>query len=414
MVNPLLIAFAILVCLTGSAFFSGMEAAVFSMSRFRIKTLLIENRPGARTLERLKANSHITLGGMLFGNLLVNTAASTLAALLVNALVMDWPVPPALLFIVDSVLMTSVLLVCGEITPKTITIADPQRYALRFGFLLSILIAPFRPLTVLLNHFFHHIIPHREPHLVTDEEIKYMLTEAKHSGIVDEREERFAYQIMKFGRIAVREIMTPRIKVAGVSAEAEIEKVLTLIRRTRHSRICVFDASREVVGVLYAKDLFPDAALIRVKSSSDLMREPYYVPETKHIDSLLEEFRKKGIHFAVVVDEFGSFTGVVTLEDILESLFGEIIDEYEPVPELPYQKIDEHTYVFAGDTGINDLRQVFGDQFPGEDGERLAGIILRHLGRFPRRKEAMVLGRFTLTVDDTRNREIRRVTIKAP
>jgi CBS domain containing-hemolysin-like protein len=217
---------------------------------------------------------------------------------------------------------------------------------------------------------------------------------------------------MRFGRTAVRDIMTPRVKVTGVAADADIEKTLALIRRTRHSRICVFDAAREVIGVLYAKDLFPDPDAFRGRKPSDLMREPYYVPETKRIDSLLEELRKKGIRFAVVVDEFGSFTGVVTLEDILESLFGEIVDEYEPVPEPPYRKIDERTYAFAGDAGINDLRQVFGDQFPGRDGERLAGIVLRHLGRFPRRHETFALGSYTLTVDDTRNREIRQVTIR--
>ena len=271
-----------------------MEAAIFSLSRFRVKTLLFENRSGARTLERLKADSHTTLGGILFANLLVITTASSLATLLVNTLSAGMAIPPAVIFIADSVLMTSILLIGGEITPKTIAIADPQRYGLRFGRLLAVLIAPFRPLTVLLNRVFRHIIPHRDPRIVTDEEIKYMLNEAKNNGVVDEREERFAYQIMRFGRMAVREIMTPRIKVAGLSADAEIEKALILLRRTRHSRICVFDASSEVVGVLYAKDLFPDVNLDRGKKTSDLMREPYYVPETKHIDTLLEEFRKKG------------------------------------------------------------------------------------------------------------------------
>lgn len=402
---------AIVFFLTASAFFSGMEAAVFSLSRFRLKSLLFENRPGAQNLKRLKSDPHLTLGGILFGNLLVNTAVSSLATITINIIIANWSISPSLIFLFNSLIMTSLLLIIGEITPKTIMIADPERYALKFGQLLSVLLIPFRPLVYIINKVILSFLPVHKSSFVTDKEIKYMLAEARQLGIVDATEEQFAYQIMRFGRMTVREIMTPRNKVAGVSSDEALPKIMAVIRRTRHARICVFDSTREVIGVIYAKDIFSAASQNQEQKALDCMREPYFIPETKRIDSLLDEFRKKGVHFAVVVDEFGVFSGIITLEDVLESIFGEITDEYEARADYIMLSKEHNGYTFAGDTGINDLRQVFGDQFPGQDGDRLAGIIIRQLGRFPRRNETFTIGSFTITVRETRGREIRRVVI---
>jgi putative hemolysin len=249
-------------------------------------------------------------------------------------------------------------------------------------------------------------------HGITDGEIKYMLNEAKKYSVLEESEERFGYQILKFGRIKVREIMTPRTKTAGISADSDLVKALEMVRKNRHSRICVFDPKGEVVGVLYAKDLFSLSAPSTIHSVSEIMREPYFVPDTKQIDSLLEEFRKKGIHFSVVVNEFGSFLGVITLEDILESLFGEIVDEFETAEDLPFRRTADGAYVFSGDISVNEIRQLLGEFFPGPGNERLSAVILQHLGRFPERGARLRLGDFELVIEEIRNREIRSVRVR--
>jgi len=412
MFNPTLYIIAVGVFLVLSAFFSGMEAAIFSLSRFRIKTLLFENRHGARTLAWLKKESRSTLASILLGNLIANTAAASIAAIILIRVTAAYRVSPFFSFVIESVFMTSLLLIVGEITPKVITIANPEFFALRFGGVIRLFTRLFHPFTVITELGVRRFFPVRESRGITDEEIKYMLNEAKKYSVLDESEERFGYQILKFGRIKVREIMTPRTKTVGIGADADLVKALDLVRKNRHSRICVFDLRGEVVGVLYAKDLFSLPAPASVRLVSEIMREPYFVPETKQVDSLLEEFRKKGIHFSVVVDEFGSFSGVITLEDILESLFGEIVDEYETAEDLPYRLTADGAYVFSGAISVNEIRQLFGDHFPGPGNERLSALILQHLGRFPERGTHFRLGEFELLIEEIRNREIRSVRVR--
>jgi len=412
MFNPTWYLTAFAVFLAGSAFFSGMEAAIFSLSRFRVKTLLFENRPGARTLAWLKKESRATLASILLGNLIVNTAASSIAAIILTRFTAAPRVSGFLSFAIETILMTSLLLIVGEITPKVITIANPELFALRFGGIIRFVTRLFRPFTILSEFWARRFFPVRDTHIITDAEIKYMLNEAKRYSVLDESEERFGYQILRFGRIKVREIMTPRTKVVGIGVDAEYAGALELVRKNRHSRICVFDPKGEVIGVLYAKDLFSVADPDKVRSVSEIMREPYFVPETKQVDSLLEEFRKKGMHISVVVDEFGSFSGVITLEDILESLFGEIVDEYETVEDMPYRRTADGAYVFSGDISINEIRQLVGDGFPGPGNERLAAVILQRLGHFPQRGARLQIGDFELVVEEVRSREIRSVRVR--
>jgi CBS domain containing-hemolysin-like protein len=244
-----------------------------------------------------------------------------------------------------------------------------------------------------------------------------MLSEAKKFRVLDEGEEKFGYQILKFGKIRVCEIMTPRHKVIGVDMDADIKEARKIITSSKHSRICVFDKKGDVVGILYAKDLFLRQISTNKDSIvyiEDLMREPYVVPETKNIDNLLGEFRKNGIHIGVVVDEFGNFSGIVTLEDILESLFGEIIDEYDELTDLPYEKISPTSYLFEGDISIGEVSRIL-DIEPftlDQEGERLSGFILNHLGRIPKENEKFKVGNLEIIVEEMRDRIIERVLIK--
>jgi putative hemolysin len=242
-----------------------------------------------------------------------------------------------------------------------------------------------------------------------------MLSEAKRFKILDEGEERFGFQILKFGKMKVSEIMTPRQKIVGVSVDADIKKAKKIITSSKHSRICVLDKNGEVVGVLYAKDIF-----IKQLSKSKaedislrlLMREPYVVPETKQVDNLLSEFRKNGIHISVVVDEFGNFSGIVTLEDILESLFGEIIDEHDELADLPYKKLSPTTYLFEGDISIGEMSRILDIEPFAEEGERLSGFILNYFGRIPRENEKCKIVNLEIIVEEMRDRIIEKVLIK--
>jgi putative hemolysin len=400
-----------------SAFFSGMEAAIFSISRFRLKTLLFEKQKGARTLERIKSSPGKTLATILLANLLVNVGASSVGAIILLQLIHRYDLNTTLAFIVEFILMTSIILIFGEIAPKTIAISNAERLALRFGKVIEYLSWLFAPISRGMEGVMHRVLGSRmvqRPETISDKEIKLMLTEAKRFKVLDEGEEEVGFQILKFGKMTVSQIMTPRQKVVGIEVTASLEQARKVVTEQKHSRICIFDEKREVVGILYAKDLFINRIKKQQKKDSikEMMRELYVVPETKHLDNLLAEFRKKGIHISIVVDEFGNFTGIVTLEDILESLFGEIVDEYDDVADLPYEKVDAGVFLFEGDVNIGDLARVLQIEPFAAEGERLAGYILSYFGRIPNEKEKIQVANVELTIEEIHDRIIEKVLVR--
>ncbi len=394
-----------------SAFFSGMETAIFSLSRFRVRTLLFENRKGARQLEAIKKEPGKTLASLLLSNLLVNIGASSVAAVILVNVVSKYHLNTALSFVIESALMTSILLMWGEITPKVLAFSRAEFLALRFGGIINAIAKAFAPVLWLSESLIRRLAAERPKNVITESEIRFMLNEAKQSSLLDESEERIGYQILTFGKRKVSEIMTPRTRVIGIGIDDRASDALRLVRKTRHSRVVVHDKRGDVCGVLYAKDLLGRSTLESLPVSQ-LAREPYYIPETKSLDSVLVEFRKKGVHFAVVVDEFGDYMGIVTLEDILETLFGEIIDEYDSAADVPYLKVAPDVYQFDGDISVSEVNQVFRTRAFGETGERLAALILRTLGRFPREDDTVIFEDYVCTVSEIHNRTIRKVVVR--
>lgn len=416
MVIPVLLVFVFLMM---SAFFSGMEAALFSLSRFRVKALVAEERRGARALAELKREPGITLASILLANLLVNIGASSIAAIILVRLIELYQLESTLSFIIEFFIMTSLLLLIGEITPKTIALLHAERVSLRFSRLVLDVVVFLRPVARLVEVFSKRIISQRTPdNDISDKDIELMLREAKAYRILDKGEEDFGRQILKFSRTDASEIMTPRNKVIGIKTTATIERARKRIINKKHSRICVYDKQGNVAGILYAKDLFLPP--LRDKDRSEgtvmsLMRDPYIVPETKHIHNLLGEFRKLGIHIAVIVDEFGNFSGIVTLEDILEFLYGEIVDEYDERDELadiPYQKVDATTYIFKGDISIGELARILAVEPFDDEGERLAGFLYKHFGRVPKEEESVVVDHLEITIIEMYDRIIEKVRVR--
>jgi putative hemolysin len=416
MQNLFINGFVILIFLGFSAFFSGMEAAVFSISRFRLKSLLFEKRKGADTLDRIKREPGKTLAAILLANLLVNVGASSVGAVILIQLIHQYQLDATAAFIIEFVAMTSLILVFGEIAPKTIAISNAEMLALRFGKFIEYVSLFFSPVSRTMERFMQRVLgpqAARRADTVSDKEIKLMLSEAKQMKVLDEGEEEFGFQILKFGKMTVNQVMTPRQKVVGVRVTASIDEAQEIIKTEKHTRICVFDEEDEVIGILYAKDVF----MSQISAGGnqvikDLMRELYVVPETKHLDNLLGEFRKKGIHISIVVDEYGNFTGIITLEDILESLFGEIIDEYDEVSDIPYEKLAADTFVFEGDITIGELSRILRIEPFADEGERLAGYILSHFGKIPNEKEKIQLPNIEITIEEIHDRIIEKVLVR--
>ncbi|MCX7994919.1 MAG: hemolysin family protein [candidate division WOR-3 bacterium] len=315
--------FLIVVLLICSAFFSGMEAAIFSLNKFRVKSLLFDNIKGAKSLSRIKDRPFNTLSTLLFFNNLVNIGASSVATIIINHILLRFSLTPAIYYALEIFLMTFILLVMGEITPKTIFLNSAEYLGLRLSFFVELLTRLTFPFAKFLNNILNILIPYKRGIGTSEEDIKKMLAEAKSLNILDEVEEQLAYRLLKFSKTLVGEIMIPAERAVGVYVNQTVDEAMRLMRETGHSRICVYqkDDIQKVAGILYAKDLIlkPFSSHARVY---EYMRQPFWVLKTMAIDELLVDFRKKGIHFAVVSDEQGKFTGIITLNDVLKYLFG--------------------------------------------------------------------------------------------
>ncbi|MGB9720235.1 MAG: hemolysin family protein [bacterium] len=315
--------FLVLILMIFSAFFSGMEAAIFSISKFRVKTLLFENVRGAKNLSRIKEDPGRTLSTLLLLNDVVNIGASSVATIIISQLLLQYQLSPAFFYVFEIFLMTFVLLLLGEITPKTIFLNNAEFFSLNLSLVVEFFNKLTIPFTRMASKIIHLIFPVKKNIEVSEEDVRKMLTEARKLKILDETEEQLGYRMLKFGQVLVKEIMVSACNVVSLNLDKTVEDAMELLKRYGHSRICVLNNANQVVGVLYAKDLILHN-LSKSRPISEFMRKPFFILNTKPIDELLVEFRKKGVHFAVVHDLNGNFVGIATLNDVLKYLFGDI------------------------------------------------------------------------------------------
>ena len=395
-----------------SAFVSASEIAYFSLTSEELQEF-DEESPRDRLVKRLLARPEHLLATILISNNLVNVAVVILCnfffsdILHFNSEVLD--------FIFQTILLTFLLLLFGEVIPKFYANLKPVVWARKSCKGLSLLGKIFSPLAIFLvrsTHIVNKRIVRKNTNISMNELSQAL--EMTNVGANDEKE--MLEGIIKFGGKTVEEVMTARVDITDIEMRTDFKQLLDTIIETGYSRLPVYDTTEDdIKGIIYSKDLLP---YIGQEASFDwhkLMRRAYFVPETKMIDDLLEEFRTKKIHMAIVVDEFGGTSGIVTMEDILEEIVGDISDEYDE-EEKNYTKIDENTYIFEGKILLNDFYKItgldeneFGDK--AEDAETLAGLILDIKEDFPKIKEQIDYGRCQFIVLELDRRRIGKVKV---
>ncbi len=395
-----------------SAFVSASEIAYFSLTSEELQEF-DEESPRDRLVKRLLARPEHLLATILISNNLVNVAVVILCnfffsdILHFNSEVLD--------FIFQTILLTFLLLLFGEVIPKFYANLKPVVWARKSCKGLSLLEKIFSPLANFLvrsTHIVNKRIVRKNTNISMNE-----LSQALEMTNVEANDEKEMLEgIIKFGGKTVEEVMTARVDITDIEMRTDFKQLLDTIIETGYSRLPVYDTTEDdIKGIIYSKDLLP---YIGQEASFDwhkLMRRAYFVPETKMIDDLLEEFRTKKIHMAIVVDEFGGTSGIVTMEDILEEIVGDISDEYDE-EEKNYTKIDENTYIFEGKILLNDFYKItgldeneFGDK--AEDAETLAGLILDIKEDFPKIKEQIDYGRCQFIVLELDKRRIGKVKV---
>lgn len=392
---------------------SGSEISFFSLTPAQTNELADTPR-GEKILALLQQPERL-LATILIANNLVNV---TIVVLLNYAL---GPVfngmSPVLSFIIQTVLLTFLILLFGEILPKLYANSYNLKWALFAAPGVAFISALLKPLSAMLvssSTIVNKVVTKKADNLTTDDLSQALeITDVK---TADEKE--MLEGILKFGDTTASEVMTPRVDITDIPYSATFSEVMNIVIESGYSRLPVCGTSRDdIKGILYSRDLLPFIG--HEKDDIEwhkLLREPYYVPESRMIDDLLEDFRRRHIHMAVVIDEFGGTQGIVTLEDVLEEIVGDINDEYDD-DQKTYKRLPDDTYIFEGKTLLGDFFKVVGldeEDYAAvtEDSETLAGMLLAIKGDFPKEKEPLVYGRCRFLILDIRQHRIASVRVK--
>jgi magnesium and cobalt exporter, CNNM family len=404
----------IFILLIFSAMISGSEVAFFSLDPSQ-KSKLKEMHTNAshHVLNLLDAPERLLATILIFNNF-INVGIVILSTFLTTSL-MNFQEEPLLAFLIQVIIVTFLILLFGEIIPKLYANYNSLKFALKLSypiFILDKLFTPFSSFLLKSTSFVNKRIASQKPNIsMVDLSDALDLT----SGVVTE-EKKILKSIVKFSNIEVDEIMRPRMDVISVDIEAEADHLIEIINESGFSRIPVYSETFDnIQGILYVKDLLPHLEKTENFKWQSLVRPCYFVPGGKKINVLLQEFREKKIHMAIVVDEYGGTEGIVTLEDILEEIVGEITDESDEI-ETHYTKIDDRNYLFNGKVLLNDFYKSLNvpeDIFVKIKGEAdtLAGLVLELIGDIPAQNDILSVDPFTFTIVSVDNRRIKKIKV---
>ena len=396
-----------------SAFFGASETAFTTMNRIRMKNYAKEGNKKAEKALRISEDYDKLITTLLIGNNFVNITAATVSTILFVSFLMKGT---GLAAAVSTLVITLIILTFGEITPKCIAKEKAEKLAMSFAGVLSILIKVFYPMSILfikLKKVLTRSMEEEESPSMTEEELIVMIDEIEEEGTIEKRESDLIKSAVEFDDIMVGEMCTPRVDVTAVDVTATKEKIKKAFRDTGFSRIPVYRGNiDQIVGVIYGKDFynrFSDSPEIKM---DEVMRPVKFIPESMKISVLLKDLQRSKMHMAVVIDEFGGTVGIVTLEDIVEELIGEIWDESDEV-EHDLTENPDGSYIALGGANINDVMEGSGIKFDIGDytGNSIGGFVLHMFGRIPAANDTLELENARIAVRSVKKRRIREVTI---
>lgn len=407
-----------LILLFFSALISGSEVAFFSLSPADKDEIENKRVSSSDVLSKLLAKPKRLLATILIANNFVNIAIVILSSYIADAL-MPQSFSVAIQLFIQIGLVTFLLLLFGEVIPKVYANAKPLVLANFMAnpiYYLRVALQPFSEILVRSTQFIDKRIK-KKGHNISVDELSQAL-ELTSDEKTNEDDQKILKGIVNFGNTDVKQIMTSRVDTVAIEINKNFTEVIEIILNSGYSRIPVHEDSFDnIKGVLYIKDILPHLA----KENLDwkpLLRKPFFVPENKKIDDLLKEFQSMKIHLAIVVDEYGGSSGIITLEDILEEIVGEISDEFDD-DDLVYSKLDDFNYIFEGKIALKDMYRVLGiegDDFEEAKGEAdtMAGLVLELFGKIPKKNEKIKLNDYQIVIDAADKRRVKRVKLILP
>ena len=406
----LILLFVLIVC---SAILTGAEAAYFSLGRARLRHVAAKDDDEAEGAPKtLIERPHELLVTLLVGITVINIAAAAIATMIADSIF-----GPTLGLFVEIVVLVFVLTTFGEVLPMTLAVTYPERFLTVAGrpvAWLGVILAPARAALSGLTALMVKLLSRgrTEQGMLSEEELRTLVDVGASEGVVEREEREMIHKVFELEDTLVRSVMVPRTDMVCLDVETTTAEILPALREHLHSRVPVYEGSIDIiVGVLYAKDLLQ--YMEGLPPDFDLrahLHPPYFVPESKRADALLQEFQAKRLQMAIVVDEYGGTAGLVTLEDLLEELVGEIADEYDE-PERLIQRVDATTYRVAGKLPIEQLNAATGLKISNEGYDTVGGWVLDLFGRVPRRAERAETAELQLTVEKVERTRIVEVLV---
>lgn len=401
----------LIVLLIMSAFFSMSETALMSLSKIRIRHMVEEGVKGAKLVENLTEDPNRLLGAILIGNNVVNIGASALATTIATNIFGSAGAGIA------TGIMTILVLIFGEITPKSIAKQNSEKVALRVSKIINVIVRILRPfiwIFTAISSIFIRLFggdPKASEPFITEEELRTMVGVSEEEGVLEDVEKEMIFNVFDFADAHVKDVMVQRVDVIAVDIEASYEEVLEVIKTEQFSRIPVYNQTiDDIVGILNVKDLIMAEKSLNIFKVSDYMREPYYTFEFKKIKELFSEMKKTRNHISVVLDEYGGTVGIVTIEDLIEEVFGDIEDEYDDY-EKEIEVVKEDEFIVDGSARLDDISELIGVNMESEEFDSVGGLVIGELGRFPEQNEEIQLNNIRLVVEEVDKNRIKKVRI---
>lgn len=401
----------LIVLLALSAFFSSSETALSTVNRIRIRTLIEEGNKKAITLGWVIENSGKMLSAILIGNNIVNISASSIATILATDLFDSAGAGIA------TGTLTLLVLIFGEITPKTLATIHAEKIALQVAGIIKTLMTVLTPVIFIVNKLSMGLLillrvnPNAKENTITESELRTIVDVSHEEGVIESEERRMINNVFDFGDSRAKDVMIPRIDMIFASIDCAYEELIEIFRQHHFTRIPVYEESTDnVIGIVNMKDLLlyqHDAPFL----IQDYLREPYYTYEYKKLSELMVEMRKASVNIVIVLDEYGVTAGLITLEDLLEEIVGDIKDEYDEDEEEDFTMLAENEYLVDGQIKLDDINELLKSHITSEDYDSLGGHIMEVLDRLPQVGDSITEGNLTFIVETLDKNRIDKIHI---
>ena len=403
----------LIILLVLSGFFSMSETALMSLSKVRIRHMTEEGIKNAKLVEKLLEDPSKLLGAILIGNNIVNIGASALATTLTTRFFGGSEASVA----IATVGMTILVLIFGEITPKSVAKQKSEKVSLLVSKPIKLCVFLFKPFVAVftgISSIFIRILganPKEAEPFITEEELKTMVGVSEEEGVLEDVEKEMIFNVFDFADMQVKDVMVQRVDISASSIDITYEEVLDLIKRDQFSRIPVYNETiDDIIGILNVKDLI---IADNAEDNFDIkkyVREPFYTFEFKKITEVFNEMKKTRNPMAVVLDEYGGTVGIITMEDIIEEVFGEIEDEYDEESNM-IEVVKENEYVVDGSAKLHEISEFIGVSIESEELDSVGGLIIEELGRIPEDKEEVLINNIRFVVEELEKNRIKKVRI---